>query len=166
MDRNTDNCPDLLHLTFSESGFGLALSVNDLNVKGCPHRIGTYKDASRAHWDKSLSISEIERWEDSLFRNNNEMQSKKQPNGKSKAIHQMLAISQFITEMPVIPSPLMHILTAVSFGYPKGRVGTFPFSQREELVLNNINKSLSVTASWYLLHKISSTDAEKPVLLN
>ncbi len=94
------------------------------------------------------------------------MQSKKQPNGKSKAIHQMLAISHFITEMPVIPSPLMHILTAVSFGYPKGSVGTFLFSQREVLVLNNINKSLSVTASWYLLHKISSTDAEKPVLLN
>ncbi len=94
------------------------------------------------------------------------MQSKKQPNGKSKAIHQMLAISQFITEMPVISSPLMHILTAVSFGYPKGRVGTFLFSQREELVLYNINKSLSVTASWYLLHIILSTDVEKPVLLN
>lgn len=60
------------------------------------------------------------------------MQSKKQPNGKSKAIHQMLAVSHFITEMPVIPSLLMHILTAVSFGYPKGRVSIFLFFSKRE----------------------------------
>jgi len=59
----------------------------------------------------------------------------------------MLAVSHFITEMPVIPSLLMHTLTAVSFGYPKGRVSIFIFSQREKPVLNNINKSLSVTAT-------------------
>lgn len=58
VDHNADNCPDLLFLTFCESGFSLALCANGLNVKGRLYRHwDLQRYILRVQWDKSLSIS-------------------------------------------------------------------------------------------------------------
>lgn len=62
---------------------------------------------------------------------------------KSFAIHLMLVISHWIIGMPVMFSVLMLTLTAVSILYPKDAVGRFLFSQKEKVVLNEVNKWLS-----------------------